>query len=276
MKPFTYHNHTVFCDGKSTVEEMVISAIAHGCDAIGFSAHSYTPFDSYYCMPVERIVEYRDSVRGCGEKYKDKINVYLGIEQDVESDAALYCDEYDYKIGSAHSIYKNGKFYSVDASEEQLLRMINELYGGDPYALCEDYFKELVKVCQIEDCQIVGHIDLITKFNEGGKIFDEQNPRYVAAAERAIGALAQKGLIFEINTGAMSRGYRRSPYPAKHLLEIVKREGGRVTYSSDCHAAKNILCGYEDACALAKECGFEGFMKLTGSEWKLSYFDMER
>ena len=273
MKPFTYHNHTVFCDGKSTVDQMVISAIAHGCDAIGFSAHSYTPFDSYYCMPVESIAEYRRTVRACSKKYGDKINVLLGIEQDVESDATLYTDEYDFKIGSAHSIYKNGSFYSVDASREQLEKMINELYGGDPYALCEDYFEELVKVTEMKDCQIVGHIDLVTKFNEGGALFDESDPRYVAAAERTIKALAQEGLIFEINTGAMARGYRTSPYPARHLLRIIKREGGRVTYSSDCHAAENILCGYDEARSIAKECGFEGFMKLTDGEWKISYFD---
>lgn len=273
MNPFTYHNHTAFCDGKSTVEEMVISAIEHGCDSIGFSAHSYTPFDSFYCMPTDKIAEYRKTVLECREKYKDKIEIYLGIEQDVESDPSLYNDSYDYKIGSAHNAVNNGNFYSVDWSPERTEATINNVYGGDPYALCEAYFEELCRVAELDDCQIVGHIDLVTKFNEGGCFFDEHHSRYVSAAERAIKLLAKKGFIFEINTGAMARGYRSAPYPAKHLLEMVKREGGRVTYSSDCHAAENILCGYEQATALAKECGFDGFMKLRKGEWTLVKFD---
>jgi histidinol-phosphatase (PHP family) len=251
---------------------MVISAIESGCDAIGFSAHTFTPFDSYYCMPVEKIGEYRKAVREIGEKYKDKIKVFLGIEQDVESDARLYSDEYDYKIGSVHSVKKNGD-HSVDESPERLWRIINEHFDGDPYALAEAYFETLSRVYEVTHCDIVGHIDLITKFNENGEFFDEKNERYVAAAEKAIKKLVRDGVIFEINTGAMSRGYRKTPYPAKRLLEIVRREGGSVTYSSDCHAAEYILCGYEESVKLAKECGFDGFMKLMDGKWELSAFD---
>ena len=40
-----YHTHTTFCDGKSTVEEIVLSALAKGFDAIGFSGHGFTTFD---------------------------------------------------------------------------------------------------------------------------------------------------------------------------------------------------------------------------------------
>lgn len=273
MKPFTYHNHTVYCDGKSTVEEMILSAIEKGCDAIGFSAHTYTPFDSYYCMPTERTEEYYAEVRKMGEKYGDRIKVYLGIEQDIESDASFYNHSYDFKIGSVHSIKKDGGDHSVDESRERLLRIINEHFGGDPYALCEAYFEALETVFDVTHCDIVGHIDLMTKFNENGEMFDEHNERYVKAAEKAIRRLVSDGVIFEINTGAMSRGHRQTPYPRKHLLEIVKREGGRVTYSSDCHSADSILCGYDDAVRLAKECGFDGFMKLKNGSFELEPFD---
>ena len=252
---------------------MVLSAIAHGCDAIGFSGHSFVAPDPDYCMSIEKITEYCAEVRNAAEKYKDKIKVFLGIEQDIISDTALYDDEYDYKIGSVHSVFKNGKYCSVDASDENFSYIVNEVYGRDPYALCEDYFEELARVFEVTRCDIVGHIDLVTKFNEGGKYFDETNERYVAAAERAIKKLADDGVIFEINTGAISRGYRKSPYPARHLLEIVRREGGKVTYSSDCHAAENILCGYKDAVNLARECGFEGFMKLIDGKFRLVGFD---
>ena len=38
-----YHTHTIYDDGKSTVDEMVRSALACGLRALGFSGHSYLP-----------------------------------------------------------------------------------------------------------------------------------------------------------------------------------------------------------------------------------------
>lgn len=273
MRPFSYHNHTIFDDGKSTVDEMVQAAIAHGCDAIGFSGHSFVPPDPDYCMPIGNIQPYRAEVLAAKEKYKDKIKIFLGIEQDVDSDVRLYEDAYDYKIGAVHGVIKNGKYYSVDGSAEELSLAIQEGYGGDVYALCEDYFESLSHICEITRCDVAGHVDIVAKFNEGGRFFDENNERYVAAAERAIKKLARDGMIFEINTGAMSRGYRTAPYPARRLLEIIRREGAGVTYSSDCHAAEKILFGYDDTVNLARECGFEGFMKLTEDGFRLVQFD---
>ena len=273
MKPFTYHNHTTFCDGKNTVEEMVLSAIAHGCDSIGLSEHSFVSIDHTYGIFGDEISIYRSEVQAAKEKYKDKINVFLGIEQDVASDTSSYTDAYDYKIGSVHSVRKNGGDYSIDSKREDFEMVVYDIYGGDVYTFCEDYFKRLETVYDVTKCDIVGHIDLVAKFNENGEYFDENNERYVAAAEKAIKKLASDGVIFEMNTGAISRGYRKTPYPAKRLLEAIKREGGRITYSSDCHAAESILCGYEDAVKIAKECGFEGFMKLVNGEFKLVRFD---
>ena len=42
----TLHNHTTFCDGRSSPEEMVLAAVAAGLMDLGFSAHSPAPFDA--------------------------------------------------------------------------------------------------------------------------------------------------------------------------------------------------------------------------------------
>ena len=273
MKPYTYHTHTTFCDGKCSVEEMIEGAIALGCDAIGFSSHSLTEFDESYCMPKSRTEEYRRAVRDGAEKYKDKIKVHLGIEVDIFSDVEYYSKGFDYIIGSAHNITDGQEFYSVDASEEQFLKNVNELFDGDFYAYCEEYFKVASTICERIDCDIIGHIDLVTKFNEGGRYFSESHPRYLAAAKKAVDKLCESGAIFEINTGAISRGYRKTPYPSREILKYIKEKGGRVTYSSDCHHKDGILCGYNEAVKYARECGFEGFMKLDGDRFVLVPFD---
>ena len=70
-------------------------------------------------------------------------------------------------------------------------------------------------------CDIIGHFDLITKFNEGNALFDASDERYKSAAKAAAEALLKTPAVFEVNTGAMSRGYRDEPYPAKEILDML-------------------------------------------------------
>ena len=38
------HQHTNFCDGRDSIEEVVLTAIEKGFTGIGFSSHSHTPY----------------------------------------------------------------------------------------------------------------------------------------------------------------------------------------------------------------------------------------
>ena len=82
MAPSNYHTHTCYCDGADTPEELILEAIRLGCPAIGFTGHSYTPFDLSYCMTLENTERYNEEIPRLKEKYKGKINVLFGIEQD--------------------------------------------------------------------------------------------------------------------------------------------------------------------------------------------------
>ena len=57
-----YHTHTIWCDGKNTVEEMILSAMEKGFDAIGFSSHSTYPDDSACTVPCEKLPGYFSEV----------------------------------------------------------------------------------------------------------------------------------------------------------------------------------------------------------------------
>ena len=87
---------------------------------------------------------------------------------------------------------------------------------------------------------------LIAKFNEGGVLFDEAHPRYRAAALAALDRLAGEGVAFEVNTGAVAKGWRTQPYPANWLLEELQARGARLIFSSDCHKADQLLAGWQE------------------------------
>lgn len=111
-------------------------------------------------------------------------------------------------------------------------------------------------------CDIIGHFDLLTKFNENHDIFDEKSDKYLSAAEEAVNTLAKNDVLFEVNTGAISRGYRTTPYPSPEIMKMIKSAGGKVTFSSDCHKADNLLYGFDNALSYIKSFGFDSFSTL--------------
>lgn len=235
-----FHTHTIYSDGGNTPEEMVLAAIDRGLECIGFSDHSYTFFDESYCMKLEAIPEYIAEIAGLKEKYKDKIEVLCGIEQDLYSDCSVDC--YDYHIVSMHYIYADGEYLPVDESAEKQISMVEGHFGGDWYAAAEAYFGQLSNA---KGADIIGHFDLFCKFNEKGRFFDENNPRYVAAWQKAVDKLLENNDLFEINTGAIARGYKTVPYPSASMVEYISRKGGKFILSSDSHSTETLAFEFE-------------------------------
>ena len=244
MIPSNYHTHTTYCHGADTPEELILKAIELGCPAIGLTSHSFTDFDDSYCMTLEGTQAYIAEVRTLQEKYKDRIKIYLGIEQDFYSDESTA--PYDYAIGSVHYVKKDGEYLSVDESKENQIRFVAKHYGGDWYAFAEDYFATVAQVYEKTGCQIIAHFDLITKFNEDGSLFDTDHPRYRAAADRAMEQLLKTPAALEVNFGAIARGYTTKPYPEVRYLEKWIAAGKPVCYSSDCHNRNQLLDYYSD------------------------------
>lgn len=232
------HSHSSYCDGSASPEEMVLSAIAKGLKTFGICAHSYVSFDTEYCMPREKYDEFKSEIARLREKYKDRIEILCGIEQDYFSD--FPAEGFDYIIGSVHYLRTDEGYVTVDGSPELLEKACNEHFSGDYYALCEEYFRLVSDVVNKTKCDIIGHFDLVCKFNEKHHFFDESDPRYIAAAQRAADCLIAAGKPFEINTGAVSRGYKTCPYPSATLREYISSKNGSFVYGSDAHSPESI------------------------------------
>lgn len=255
------HSHTTFCDGKNTPEEMVRAAIALGMDSLGFSGHGPSNAPDDAAMAQETVPAYRAEVLRVREEYAGRLEVFLGIERDYFF--APDGGDWDYVIGSVHYVEKDGAYLGVDHSEKVFLENVERHYGGDFYAFAQDYYRLVGEVPERTGCQIVGHFDLITKFNEGDKLFDTGHPRYVDAAMAALDRLAGRDVICEINTGAMSRGYRSAPYPAPALLRAMRERNIPICVTGDSHSAAALLYAFPQAIELARSCGYREKMVLT-------------
>ena len=261
------HTHTTFADGKHTAEEVVLSAIDAGMEVLGFSEHSFHANPAIFGMQSPELQqEYCKEIDRLKSVYADRIKILRGIEQD--SFSGVPTDVYDYVIGSVHYVYLGGEFCCVDLSAKTTLDAIKTHCGGDPMVYAKAYFEAVANVEKDTQCDIVGHFDLLTKFNEQTAIFDTSDPCYIKAGLEALDALLEKDVIFEVNTGAMSRKYRTTPYPAPIFLHRIAEKRGNVVLTADTHHKDNLTYGFDKALQIIKASGIGSVLTMTKEGWK--------
>lgn len=260
------HTHSIFCDGVNTPEEIVLAAIEKGFCSVGFSGHGYTDFDLRYCM--KDTGAYRAEINRLKVKYKQDIQIYLGAEEDA------FCPvkrtDFDYVIGSSHYYCVGGQYYPIDSSYEYFQKCM-ALFNNDPVAMAHAYYQPFCKYIQQRKPDIVGHFDLITKFDELDTSLFLENDAYHHTAEEYMQYAANSGCLFEVNTGAISRNFRSGPYPYENLLQVLRRNGNGVVLSSDSHAIDTLSFGFEDMKKYLKDMGFTCTYILYNGEFVKDY-----
>lgn len=248
------HNHTTLCDGQSTPAEMAAAACAAGFTDFGFSGHSCAPFDPEYAVRSEEA--YIRALRALQAEYAGRMRIAVGMEQDyyapVQNRAA-----FDYIIGSVHYLRDGaGRYYAVDGAPEELDACVARMFGGDALAMARAYYALVAENARRFRPEVIGHFDLVKKNNRGGRLFDEADPAYRAAALDALGACAGTGAVFELNTGGLFRGSTDEPYPSRFLLDALRAAGARVTVNADAHCTEALRFWFDEALALLRAAGF--------------------
>ena len=244
-----FHTHTTFCDGKNTAEEMVQQAISLGFTQLGFSGH----MDPDIHMDIQA---YFNEIRRLADVYSDKIEILCGVELDNMYDPSC-ADGADYIIGSTHFLDVRSEIpMSVDNTEEYMAHLANRFFGGDYYELAKAYYELEAQVYDRTRCDLIGHFDLVTRFNDEMHFLDENEPRYWIPALTAMEHLVKQGIPFEINCGAVNRNRKRELYPNRFLLRHLREFGGEIFINSDAHQRELLDGGFDIAVRTAIECGF--------------------
>ena len=256
------HTHTIYADGKNTPEEMVLAAIQKEFDAIGFSEHSYLPDPLVpEQMTVADMARYQQEVAQLKEKYKGQIQVFCGLEYDFYSDVPT--EGMDYLIGSVHYLDLQGETMTFDWDVPKTRKYVETFFAGDYMDFARSYFETMARLPERGAFDIIGHFDLLTKNNEKGHFWDPASKEYLDLGFAAIHALQGKIPFFEVNTGAISRGYRTAPYPQMEFLKEFRRLGFGAVITSDCHNKEFLDCAFEEAAAILAEAGFQSKWILT-------------
>lgn len=259
-----YHTHTTWCDGRDTPERMVEAALARGFDEIGFSSHARLPDVVEGNLTPESAPAYAAEIRALAAKYADRIRVWLGVEADyIPGDTAPERARYahlspDYLIGSIHWVVApDGGHVPVDHEPELLVAGIRDHFGGDVRAYLRAYFAQNRDMVAKFDFDVMGHPDLVRKFNGRLRYFDETSDWYLDELRVTADAIAASGKIVEVNTGGISRGWMEDAYPSPAFRALLRARGVRFVLSSDAHFADGIDCAFD------RFVGEEDFVRLA-------------
>ena len=260
------HTHSQYDDGKDAIDEIVQKAQERGFTILGFSGHGYYAKDDSSMTP-EKTKQYIQDVRQAQQQAPNGLKIYLGIEEDSMAPIENV-EDFDYVIGSVHYLEHNGKIYPIDYSQEQFDEMLKEGYQNDINALAKDYYLAIERQAQNPNIQIIGHLDLIAKYNEDQTYYCFDDPKILSYAKVAIEQLVKAGKIFEMNSGAMAREYRNSPYPSIELLKLIYEANGKILINTDCHDKEYLDYGMQICLDLAKQIGFKTLEMFNGKNFE--------
>lgn len=261
------HIHTTYADGRDSPEEIVLKAIEKGFHSIGFSEHTYMEFSDYpYQMTVADMPKYKNEILSLKEKYKNQIEIFCGLEYELFSD--VQADEFDYLIGSVHYLEIDGEKVGFDKGVEEVKNFVNTHFNGDGLKFAQKYFDTMLLLPKKRNFDILGHFDLLIKTNEQNGFIDTSSKEYLNYGYEAIRSLKGKIPFFEVNTGAIARGYKTTPYPQIDFLKEFKNCGFGAVITSDCHDKNFIDCYYNEARDMLIEAGFRTLWILTSNGFK--------
>jgi len=206
MRQQDLHTHSLFDDGKNTLGQMALAAQAAGLSAIGLSGHSPLPFPNDWAIPEARFGDYLAEARRLREAYREDFRVWVGLEWDTRSPEPPA--ELDYVIGSVHGLPAFDAGFNVDESAEALRACLDTVYAGDARAMEAAYYAGYDKIAANPRVDIVGHFDLITKYDEPHAVFSAM-PDCAVRARKVV----EGGRYFEINTARF-----RARIPARRRI----------------------------------------------------------
>ena len=262
MEQINLHPHSIFCDGKNTPREMVIAAIEKSFTALGFSGHSMYPFGDEWHISPKELDSYVAEIRSLQQEFSGQIKIYCGFEADFLPPLTLPSKKHyshfnpDFLIGAVHYLVNENGQFTVDDSKENVAEGFARLYKNNGKELVHEYFLAQRKMLEKGDFEIIAHPDLIRKRNGILNMFDETESWYKEEVQLTAKAIAQAGVVAEINTGAIARGDMDDVYPSSYFLELLHQNKVPICISSDAHTPNGLDCAFDKARTIALKTGY--------------------
>ena len=272
-----YHVHTEFSDDSDyLMEDVIKDAITMKMDEICFTDHvDYgikrdfdDPRGMHYRkggpgepekMPLANVdyPKYFEKIEFLRKKYPEiviKQGMEFGIQMHTIDLYQKLFDKYsfDFIILSCHQV-EDKEFWTQDVQKGRTQQEYNERYYQEILDVIKNY----------KDYSVLGHLDLISRYDENGPYpFEKIKPMIQEILEIVI--KDEKGI--EVNTSSHRYGLKDSQ-PSRDILKLYKELGGKIiTIGSDSHKIEHLGAYINEAKELLKELGFEYYCTFEKME----------
>ncbi len=266
-----YHVHTEYSDDSVyPMEEVVKDAVRMGIEEICFTDHVDYGVKRDWDDPRGVIyrkggpgipgsvalanVDYPQYTRQIAElqqKYAGQIRIRLGLEfgmqmhwlKEFQDLYARY--PFDFIILSVHQV-EDKEFWTQDFQKGRTQQEYNERYYDEMLALVRNY----------HDYSVLGHLDLITRYDKAGIYpFEKVRPVITGILKTVIA----DGKGIELNTSSHRYGLSDLT-PSREILRLYKELGGEIlTIGSDSHKPEHLGTYIESSKAELRSLGFTRF-----------------
>lgn len=256
-----YHTHHVRCGHASgELEDYVLKGIEIGLTQLGLSDHMpllHVDPAAYYpgmAMPMEELPKYIEEAFMLREKYKDRIDIRVGLEGDYiegyEADIERIIQAYpwDYVIGSVHFL---GEWDITD------YRQTDGWKQRDAYEVYEQYYDAVGKAVRTGFYDYIGHIDVIKRF--GFK--PEQSVEHLE--RQVLEAVKEQDMAIELNASGLRMPVNEM-FPSRRMLEYALELGIPLTIGSDAHQPERLGQYLDQAVDLLRDVGFKELATFKG------------
>lgn len=248
------HMHCKFSgDSTAEPEDMILASIEKNLDGICFTDH----LDLDYPGPVSfqfDPVEYFRVLKPLQEKYKEQINIHIGVELGLQPQLKqryedfLAMGDFDQVIGSSHVVHGIDPYYPEfykDKTED---------------AAYLEYFESILEnLAVFDDFDVYGHIDYVVRYGPS-KNTNYSYERFQDVLDEILRTLITKGKGIEINMAGFKYGLNH-PHPTEEILKRYRELGGEIlTLGADAHAPEHVAYDYH---RLGKLLGDVGFTHYT-------------
>ncbi|MCO6487087.1 MAG: histidinol-phosphatase [Phaeodactylibacter sp.] len=278
MQLANYHTHTTFSDGLEAPENYVLEALNQKMVACGFSDHAPILFDPsrpYVFMSPGQLSAYLSEIERLKTAYSGRIQIWKGLEVDYVPEVISVDSEHirkaglDYTVGAIHFVdyYQSGRPWYFAGSARGFAKGMEQIFNNDIRSCVRRYFSLVREMVQLHPPDIVAHLDLIKKMNRGGRYFSEQALWYQEEVVKTLEAIAQAGLILEVNTQSYYKHGAEEPYPSRWVLSLANEWGIPMHLASDAHRPEEITAGFQYGMEMLYGLGVPALRVFEDGRW---------
>ena len=248
------HMHTPLCKHAwGEPEEYAEQGLKAGLKGIIFTCHCPMPGGFW---PTVRMAEnefdtYVDIVARARERYKGKIDVWLGLESEYFPGMERYIEE----------LHEKADFHFILGSVHwQAKEYLAKFETGTIENFRRTYFDQLAISAETGLYDCLAHPDLVKNYNPDSWCFAIVKNHVAKSLDR----IAATGVAMEVNTSGLNKSYSEMN-PGNELLAMMAQRGIPIVIGSDAHRAVRVGDNFLKALENVKAAGYK---EISYFEWR--------